>query len=53
MQQRGWEPNVITCNALVSGCERVKKPEKALELLAEMQQNGVEPNIITYNSPEF
>ena len=42
MRQKGPEPNVITCNAAISACEKGKQPDKALELLEETQQKGPE-----------
>ena len=32
MRQKGPEPNVITCNAAISACEKGKQPDKASEL---------------------
>ena len=50
MRQKGPEPNVITCNAAISACEKGKQPDKGLELLEETQGKGMEPGSITYNA---
>ena len=50
MQRQGVAPNVITYNALISTCEKGKKPERAHELLKAMQRQGVVPNVITYSA---
>ena len=47
MHLRGLEPNVITTyGAMISACEKDKRPERALQLFEEMQQRGLEPNVI-------
>ena len=30
--QKGWEPDLITYSAAISACEKVKQPNKAMEL---------------------
>ena len=56
MKQRGIEPNVITCNTLISACEKVKRLDKASEIFAEMKQRGLEPtgktNTFTYHAED-
>ena len=62
MQRQGGQPeralevvmamrtNVITCNALISACEKGEEPERALEVLEAMQQQDVAPSLITYSA---
>ena len=42
--------NVITCNALISACEKGEEPERALRFLEAMQQQDVAPSLITYSA---
>ena len=49
MQQQSMVPNVITYSALISACEKGKKPEQALELSEAMKRQGVVADVITYN----
>ena len=49
-EEKGLEPDVITCSAAISACEKAKQLRKALELLEEMRQKGLEPDVITYNA---
>ena len=44
MQLQGVVPSVITCNALISSCE---KPERTPEVFKAMQLQGVVPHEIT------
>ena len=62
MQRQGGQPeralevfmamrtNVITCNALISACEKGEELERALEVLEAMQQQDVAPSLITYSA---
>ena len=50
MKQRGLEPNVITCSALISACAKARKLDKAFEVFAEMKQRGLQPEVITCNA---
>ena len=50
MKGRGLEPNVITYSAAISACEKGRRPDAALDLLAEMKARGLAPNVITYNA---
>merc|ERR1712217_659237 len=50
MQRRGFQPDVITYNALISACEKACKPEKARELFAEMQGRGLQTDGIACNA---
>ena len=43
-------PNVISCNAAISACEKHSEWVKALELLSRMAKDKVETNTITYNA---
>ena len=43
-------PDAITCNALISACDKGKQPEQALEVLEAVHQQGVLPNVITYSA---
>ena len=45
MQKQGQLPDVITYNAIISACEKGKKPERALELSEAVQQQGLLPNV--------
>ena len=37
MHQKALEPDVITCSAVISACEKAKQLEQALELLEVMR----------------
>ena len=50
MPQQHAVPNVVTYNAVISACEKGKRPEQALEIFASMQQQGVVSGVITYNA---
>ena len=50
MVARGCERNTVTYAALISACERARRPAAARELFAEMQREGVKPNVSIYNS---
>ena len=43
-------PTIITYSALISACEKVKRPGQALELTEAMKWHGVLANSITYNA---
>ena len=43
LEEKGLEPDVITCSAAISACEKAKQTGKALELLGEMRQKGLGP----------
>jgi pentatricopeptide repeat protein len=49
MKRRGLEPEVITCIALISACERTMQVER-LELFAKMKRRNLEFNVITCNA---
>ena len=40
-------PDVISYNALISGCEKGQQPEQALELFKAMQRQGLVADVIT------
>ena len=40
MKQQGVVPDVITCNALISACEKGLQAERALEIFDTMEQQG-------------
>ena len=46
MQRQGVVPDAITCSALVSTCEKCKKPERALKLFQAMRRQGMVPDAI-------
>ncbi len=50
MQRQSAKPDVISCNAAISACEKGAQPERTLKLLREMQQRSLEPNVISYNA---
>ena len=41
MQRQDVVPDVITCNALISACEKGKQPDRAPELVEAMQWQRV------------
>ena len=43
-------PDVITYTAVISGYEKGKQAEQALEVFQEMQRQGVVPDVITYSA---
>ena len=49
MRRISLKPDVITYNAVTSGCEKGTQPERALELIEEMRRMGLEPGVISYN----
>ena len=50
MEQQGIVPDAFTYSALISACEKGKRPEGAMEISAAMEQQGVVSNAITYNA---
>ena len=48
MLQTAVLPNVISCSAAVSACEKGQQWQQALGDLAVMQQAAVLPNVISY-----
>ncbi|TKY63023.1 Pentatricopeptide repeat-containing protein [Spatholobus suberectus] len=47
---RGLVPDVVTYNALIDGCCKTWRVERALELFDDMKKRGVVPNRVTYGS---
>ncbi|CAJ1789273.1 unnamed protein product [Sphenostylis stenocarpa] len=47
---KGLVPDVVTYNALIDGCCKTLRLERALELLNDMKTRGVVPNRVTYDS---
>lgn len=47
---RGFVPDVVTYNALIDGCCKTNRIERALELFVDMNNRGCLPNRVTYNS---
>ena len=43
-------PDVITYNAVISACEKGRRPDEALKLLAEMKAASLKPDVITYSA---
>ena len=50
MQQQTILPDVITCNALISACDKGNQPERGLRVFQTVQQQTILPNVITYNA---
>ena len=50
MQRLCIMPDVITCNALISACEKGKQPDCAMEAFQALQQQGAVPGTITCNA---
>ncbi|KAH7524535.1 hypothetical protein FEM48_Zijuj06G0129800 [Ziziphus jujuba var. spinosa] len=47
---KGFVPDVVTYNALINGCCKTYRIERALELFDDMNKRGCTPNRVTYNS---
>ncbi|KAF7816828.1 pentatricopeptide repeat-containing protein [Senna tora] len=47
---KGFVPDVVTYNALIDGCCKTYRIERALELLEDMKKRGCIPNRVTYDS---
>lgn len=47
---KGFVPDVVTYNALINGCCKTYRIERALELFEDMNKRGCTPNRVTYNS---
>lgn len=45
---KGLVPDVVTYNALIDGCCKTWRVERALELFDDMKKRGVVPNRVTY-----
>eukprot|EP00969_Alexandrium_andersonii_P169478 7492275-Alexandrium_andersonii.AAC.1 len=50
MSQQHVEPNVISCSAAVSACEKGGRWQAALDLLGSMAQRRVELDVISCNA---
>lgn len=50
MKQQEVVPNVITFTALISACEKDKRPEHGVYFYETMKQQGVLPNLATYHA---
>uniref|UniRef100_A0A7N0TBR7 Pentatricopeptide repeat-containing protein n=1 Tax=Kalanchoe fedtschenkoi TaxID=63787 RepID=A0A7N0TBR7_KALFE len=50
MRFNGFVPDVVTYNALIDGCCKTYRIERALELFKDMNKRGCSPNRVTYNS---
>lgn len=50
MQRDGMEPNIVTYNAMISGCARNNEPDLAMDVFREMQASGFQPDKFTYAS---
>ena len=44
------EPEVITCSAVISACEKGEQWEKALALLREIPKKRLDPEVTTYSA---
>lgn len=47
---RGFVPDVVTYNALINGCCKTYRIERALELFKDMNKRECAPNRVTYDS---
>lgn len=47
---KGFVPDVVTYNALIDGCCKTYRIERALELLEDLKKRGCLPNRVTYGS---
>ena len=47
MRERGLKPDVISCSAAISACEKGGKWQSAVELLEEMRERGLKPDVIS------
>ncbi|KAM5569103.1 pentatricopeptide repeat-containing protein [Rosa sericea] len=47
---RGFVPDVVTYNALINGCCKTYRIERALELFEDMKKRDCTPNRVTYDS---
>lgn len=47
---KGFVPDVVTYNALINGCCKTYRIERALELFEDMNKRSCTPNQVTYNS---
>ncbi|CAK9049375.1 Pentatricopeptide repeat-containing protein At2g31400 [Durusdinium trenchii] len=50
MQNCEVKPNVISCNSVISSCEKAGEWQQALHFLEYMDTVAVEPSIISYNA---
>ena len=46
----GVEPNVITCNTVLSACQRAKLPHELLAIFGAMASLGVQPDAWGYSA---
>ena len=46
----GVEPNVITCNTVLSACQRAKLPHELLAIFGAMASLGVQPDAWAYSA---
>lgn len=47
---KGFVPDVVTYNALIDGCCKTYRIQRALELFEDMKKRGCAPNRVTYDS---
>ncbi|XP_057442673.1 pentatricopeptide repeat-containing protein At1g77405 [Lotus japonicus] len=47
---KGFVPDVVTYNALIDGCCKTYRIQRALELFEDMKKKGCAPNRVTYDS---
>ncbi|XP_061372200.1 pentatricopeptide repeat-containing protein At1g77405 [Gastrolobium bilobum] len=47
---KGFVPDVVTYNALIDGCCKTYRAQRALELFDDMKKRGCVPNRVTYDS---
>ncbi|CAK0832934.1 unnamed protein product [Prorocentrum cordatum] len=50
MREAKVEPDVISCNAGISACEKGEQWQRALTLLSEMREAKVEPDAVSCNA---
>lgn len=49
MVEKGYQPEVITCNSSINGFCKLGDNNAALLLLTGMEETGFRPDMVTYN----
>jgi pentatricopeptide repeat protein len=49
MKKRNVKPSIVTYDTLVGGYCRMRRVERAIELVDEMKREGIRSNAIVYN----
>ena len=50
MEVQGIVPDMITCNALISACDKGWQPERAMKVFENIELQSIVPDVITCNS---